>query len=151
MAGGEECFVAVLDVDGVLLRRGIGGEVEVRRLGVEVARSLAEAGYRLHVHTGRRPGDRGLVLSLLREAGFPLSSTVCLMFRGERGVGEVEWKLSALQEALEREGCVGEIHDDNPEVLEAARRMVGGAVLHWDEYCGLLYGSTAAPQCRRRL
>jgi hypothetical protein len=148
---GVECYVAVIDVDGVLLRQAAAGGWEARRLGIEVVKTLAGMGYSIHIHTGRHPRDRWFVLSILREAGLPLSLVDCIMFREDRRVGEVEWKLWALQEALESEGCVGEIHDDKVEVLEAARRMVSGGVLHWDDSCGLLYGYTGAPQCRRRL
>ena len=145
-----ECYVAVIDVDGVLLRIGPEGVLEPRPLGLKVVEVLAGLGYTIHIHTGRPRRDRELVLSALREAGLRLSRVSCLRFR-DRPVGEVEWKLLGIQEALESEGCVGEVHDDNPEVLASVRRLVGGGVLHWDDGCGLLYGYTAVPHCRRRL
>ena len=144
----EGCIAAVMDFDGVLARTSTLGAVEPRGLGFEVARSLASAGLKLYVVTGRGPRDRGLVASLLRRGGFPLARLGGIMVN-ELGVGEVEWKLEAAMEIAGREGCVAEVHDDNEYVLGSLRRLAGGGVLHWDDKCSVVYGVSRAPQCSR--
>ena len=138
-----ECTVAVFDVDGVLL----SNQDSARPVGVKSLLFLLDAGYRVYIHSGRSRREAGSLRRALREAGIPLSRVAGLLLR-DRPVPEVDWKLYSAGLVVDREGCIGEAHDDNPYVLAALRRTVITGVLHEGSSCLVLYGSSIVPWCR---
>ncbi|GBF09243.1 hypothetical protein apy_09680 [Aeropyrum pernix] len=139
----SECRTVVFDFDGVMAE-GFQGEVRPRPLGVALARRLIGRGYRVYVVSGRPEQERSLIARLLREWCIPLGGVRGIILR-RRGVGEVDHKLESIMEVEAREGCVREVHDDNPYVLEALRRRVETLVLHTPNGCEVLKGKPAEP------
>jgi hypothetical protein len=147
----DECLVFVFDFDGVLAVNNERGEVVARPAGTEAIREALSLGV-VYILTGRRRAERGLIMSLLAREGVNVAR-VSIVARGARDRrSEVDYKSSSLLEILNAEGCVGEVHDDNPYVLEAVRRHVSrGGVLHHERGCEPLYGSTILAACRSSL
>ncbi|BAN89930.1 hypothetical protein [Aeropyrum camini] len=137
------CGVVVFDFDGVLAETS-GGEVRQRPLGVVLARRLIGRGYRVYIVSGRPDREEGLIKRLLREWCIPLAGVRGILLR-RSGVGEVDHKLESIMQIEAREGCVGEVHDDNPYVLEALRRRAETLVLHTPQGCEVLKGRPAEP------
>jgi len=138
-----ECDVIVFDFDGVLY----SGE-GARRLGVELLRKALEDGYRVYIVSGRRRRDLPIIRSVLEESGIGIRRLAGILLR-DRG-SETGFKLEAYTRVLDLESCILEIHDDNPEALWPARRMVTrGLVLHHNEECSVLYGSSVFEECMR--
>ena len=136
------CLVFVFDFDGVLAR----GD-EPRELGVRFLAKAVKLGGRVYIVSGRRPRDRGVIRTILKEAGIGLNRLRGLYLR-EAG-SEEAFKLEVYREIYDREGCIGEIHDDNPEALWPARKLVDhGLILHYDDYCEVLYGYSILDSCR---
>ena len=143
MAGEEEeCMVFVFDYDGVLSLEG-----GPRRLGVRLLLEALALNGRVYIVSGRPSHEASIITGLLREQGIPASRIRGILLRG-RG-SEVHHKLEAYREVESREGCLGEIHDDNPEALWPARRIVErGLILHYDEFCEPIHGYSILPSCR---
>ena len=143
MAAGkmEECMVFVFDYDGVLSVEG-----EPRRLGVRLLLEALDLDGRVYIVSGRPRYERDVIVRFLREQGVSPSRVRGIILRG-RGSEEYH-KLEAYRVVADREGCLGEIHDDNPEALWPARRIVArGLILHYDEYCEPLHGHSILPSC----
>jgi len=140
----EECMVFAFDFDGVIAYPG----GEPRRVGIEALQEALQLGA-VYIVTGRPQADRSVVHSLLRREGIPLSRIRRIILRG--GGGEVWHKLESYRWIVDVEGCLGEVHDDNAEVLYAARRLVQrGTILHFNEHCEPLTGYTVLESCSRR-
>ncbi len=137
------CPVYIFDFDGVL----IDSEGEPRRVGVEALRQAAGMG-RVYILSGRPPRDRGKVLGVLRSLGVLAVVEDVILGRG-RGVPEEEYKYERALEILSTEGCILEVHDDNPRVLDRLSRLArGGLVLHYNGYCTPVRGHTTIQVCR---
>ncbi len=137
-----ECPVFVFDFDGVLFAGGI-----VRGIGVEALLEAVSIGGVIYIVSGRRRWDRRLIDSVLRSVRVPRSSIRDIIVR-DRG-GEVDHKLEAYRVIAYSEDCIGEIHDDNPEALWPARRLVSrGLVLHYNDYCEAIHGYTILSTCK---
>lgn len=133
----------VFDFDGVLY-----DDDGARRLGVVLLRKALEDGYRVYIVSGRRRRDLPIIRSVLEENGIGIRRLASILLR-DRG-SETGFKLEAYTRVLDLEHCILEIHDDNPEALWPARRMVTGAlVLHHNEECSVLYGSSVFDECMR--
>jgi hypothetical protein len=140
----EECMVFVFDYDGVIVSEG-----EPRSLGVEALREALSIGGRVYLVTGRRERNVHAIRSLLRSLAIPHQRIAGVITRGKGS--EVSHKLEAYREISDHEGCIGEIHDDNPEALWPARRLVSrGLILHYDNYCEAIYGYSMLRACRER-
>ncbi|MCE4601300.1 MAG: HAD family hydrolase [Desulfurococcales archaeon] len=136
------CPVFVFDFDGVIVSEG-----GLRTRGVEALGEALEMGGRVYIVSGRRPSNRGYIGGILREAGFSVARLGGLYLR-ESG-SEESFKLETYIRIRDLEGCIGEIHDDNPEALWPARRLVEhGLILHYDEYCEAIYGYSILRSCR---
>ncbi|MEB3774533.1 MAG: hypothetical protein GSR86_06390 [Desulfurococcales archaeon] len=141
----QDCMVFVFDIDGVLLDRE--GE-SIRSIGVEALRWAVEHGA-VYIISGRSSRDKGFILDLLKSVEVRVGGIEDVLMRvpGDRR-GEVDVKREYLLEVLSREGCILEVHDDNPRVLDASRRIVkGGLVLHYDNTCEAIYGRSIIPAC----
>lgn len=131
MEAGDGCDVFVFDLDGVLIMPSEEG-VKPRRLGISLLNLAIEVGV-AYIFSGRPRSERGEILLHLREGGANVGGVKALLLKPRPGIGEIPWKLEAFEEILSTEGCVGEVHDDNPYVLSALRRRVDyGLVLHYD-------------------
>ncbi len=136
------CPVFVFDFDGVIVS---GGELRAR--GIKALGEALEMGGRVYIVSGRRPSDRGYIGSVLREAGFSVARLGGLYLRGSGS--EESFKLETYVRIRDLEECIGEIHDDNPEVLWPARRLVEhGLILHYDGHCEAIYGYSILRSCR---
>ena len=150
MGGDDQCLVAVFDVDGVLLEADpLGLGVRPRPLGIEALRELLEQGFRVYIVTGRPAGRRGETLYQLRAAGVPVERLAGVLM-DEWGVGELASKLRNIERVLEREGCIGEVHDDNPEVLSSVGRRAYALILHGPWGCEELRGHSSSRACGGR-
>jgi len=148
--GRELCPVAVFDVDGVLVEGDPWLGVRPRRLGVAVLSELLWKGFRVYIVTGRPASRRGETLAHLREAGVPVERLAGLL-TDSWGVGEVASKLRNVELVLSREGCIGEVHDDNPSVLEAVGRRAEALVLHGPWGCETVKGQSSSSACSGRV
>jgi len=139
----QDCMVFAFDYDGVLAYPG----GEPRPLGLRALLEALGLGP-VYIVSGRHASDRGEMLALLRREGVPVSRLAGVILRVK---GDEAWhKLEAYRGIVDREGCLGEAHDDNPEILYAARRLVSrGAILHYNDRCEPLIGYTILNSCRR--
>ncbi|GAB6147509.1 hypothetical protein [Stetteria hydrogenophila] len=130
-----DCDVFVFDFDGVLARGGAP-----RPLGVGMLKAALELGV-VYVYSGRPREDLGVVLEVLEEAGVARGSLAGILLRAG-SAGELEAKRGHLEIILRREGCVGEVHDDNEEALWLAWEVAAprALVLHGDDWCRALRG-----------
>ncbi len=140
-----ECDVYVFDYDGVLVYAGTG---EPRRVGIDALLEATRIGV-AYLVSGRPTHERSIILATLRDAGVPVSKLGGVVLRSR---GSEAWhKLEAYMTIRDREGCIGEIHDDNPEVLYPARRLVErGLILHYDDHCEPLHGYSLLSPCKSR-
>ncbi|MCE4604707.1 MAG: HAD family hydrolase [Aeropyrum sp.] len=141
----EECPAVILDFDGVLAVEGPLGP-EPRRLGLEILAEALSLGLKVYIVSGRREADRPVVERLLAEAGAPAGRLAGVVLRSSRKT-EVDHKLDSILRVEAREGCVAEMHDDNPYVLHSVRRHVKAGVLHHGEQCTVLYGVALTSKC----
>ncbi len=140
-----DCHVYIFDVDGVLVYPW----GEPRPLGFK-ALSWALADGAVYIVSGRPARERGLLTRLLRSISVKPGLIAGYYLRQDPGIGEVEHKLSSVQDILSTEGCILEVHDDNPRVLDSLRRLVtGGLILHYNDNCEAVYGSTRIPYCKQ--
>lgn len=137
------CTVYVFDFDGVV----VDYEGEPRWVGVEALRQAAERGI-VYIVSGRPARDRGKVLRILKDLG--LDGLVHGVILGRRrGEPEEEYKYERALELLSSEGCILEIHDDNPRVLDRLSGIPrGGLILHYDNNCTPVKGRTSLPACQ---
>jgi len=136
-----ECDVIVFDFDGVLY----DGE-SARRLGVGLLKRALEQGYRVYIVSGRHRRDLPIIRRVREGSGVGIGRLASILLR-DRG-SETGFKLEAYTRVLDLESCILEIHDDNPDALWPARRMVtGGLILHHNEECSVLYGSSIFEEC----
>ncbi|MCE4603272.1 MAG: hypothetical protein F7B18_08830, partial [Desulfurococcales archaeon] len=102
---------------------------------------------RVYILSGRPPRDRGKVLNVLGDLGL-IHLVEDVVLGRERGVPEEEYKYEMALEILSTEGCILEVHDDNPRVLDRLSRLARGAlVLHYNGYCTPIKGSTTIRIC----
>ncbi len=146
-ASHEDCSVFVFDFDGVLAASTEGGRIVAREAGISALREALGVGT-VYVLSGRVSQEKWIIKALLSQEGLYRGVKVVTRRPGDKR-SEVDYKLSELLRILEVEGCIGEIHDNNPYVLEAARRHVlRGGILHYDNTCEPLYGFTVLEACR---
>ncbi len=137
----EECNIIVLDFDGVVVKENL----EIREIGRRILSEAKRMGLRIYIVTGRHKREVPEIRRILREAG---GRAIDILARPEHGIAERDWKLSAYEEVLDKEGCIAEIHDDNPYVLESARRLgINALVLHSNETCEVIYGKSVFSFC----
>ncbi len=141
-----DCLVAVFDVDGVLLESDWYHGVRPREIGVNVLRELLAKGYRVYIVSGRPEARRGETLDQLRKAGIPIERLAGVML-DRWGVGERASKLRNIEAIMLREGCIGEVHDDNPEVLSSVGRRAHALLLHGPWGCEAVKGHSASTAC----
>lgn len=148
-AGGfEECMVFVFDFDGVLAVPLEEGMVAPRARGLKALKEATGMGA-VYVLTGRRVNEKSIITSLLSGAGIGLSGVSIITRSTGDSRREVDYKISAMEDIYGIEGCIGELHDDNPYVLASARRrVIRGGVLHYDDICEPLYGYSVLEACR---
>ncbi len=146
--GSEECMVFVFDFDGVLAVPLEEGMVAPRARGLEALKEATGMGV-VYVLTGRSVNEKSIITSLLSESGVSLSGVSIITRSTGDSRGEVNYKISAMEDIYGVEGCIGELHDDNPYVLASARRrVIRGGVLHYDDICEPLYGYSVLEACR---
>ena len=145
---GEACEVFIFDFDGVLAKAAEGEAPAPRLLGISLLRTATARGI-VYIYTGRHCRERDLILSLLREWGIRPSRINGILCRSS-GVSEVDAKLGHLARVLEVEGCIGEVHDDNPYILSSIRRHTRfhALVLHYDDSCEVIQGRSLLGGCR---
>ncbi|MCE4599498.1 MAG: hypothetical protein F7C81_04800 [Desulfurococcales archaeon] len=139
------CSVIVFDVDGVLMDES--GSTP-RSKGLELL-AEAVAGYRVYIVTGRSEAERGVIVELLRNSGIRVGDLAGILMRprGDKS-SEVALKVRLLNRVIDVEGCILELHDNNPRVLDAARKLVRGAlVLHYNDGCETLKGRSVLGKC----
>ena len=137
-----ECPVFIFDFDGVLYSGGM-----IRSVGVEALLEAVSIGGVIYIVSGRRRWDKRVIINVLKGLRVPQSSIHGIIVRS-RG-GEVDHKLEAYRIIMYNEDCIGEIHDDNPEALRPARRLVErGLVLHYSNYCVAIHGYTILSACK---
>ncbi|MEM4475211.1 MAG: hypothetical protein QW405_02240, partial [Fervidicoccaceae archaeon] len=116
----SECIV-IFDFDGVLVDEG-----ELPRVGaLELLKSYIRMGIEVLILTGRRASQRRRIEEVLWESGVVPADLCALITRPDsRCEGEIEWKLSVLNRLTATLGAtLCELHDDNPDVLEAASEV----------------------------
>lgn len=140
MAYRRDC-VFVFDFDGVIYDPVSG---EPRSVGVEALREAARLG-RVYIVTGRSERDMRVIREVLGEAGV----RVPVIARPPGIVGdEVSVKLELWSRLLAVEECILEVHDDNEDVLSAARRRaIGALVLHHGDRCWSIRGRSLIRAC----
>ncbi len=141
----DDCDVIVFDVDGVLLD-DTGRSVRLKGVRL-LTRAVRE--YRVYIVTGRSEEDRWIISNMLREHGIEARELAGIFMRPRSSrVDEVTLKIELLNNIIDVEGCIREVHDNNPRVLDAARRLVEGAlVLHYNDQCTSIRGKSLFPEC----
>ncbi len=135
-------MVFVFDYDGVIYdREGI------RSKGIEALQEAISLAGIIYIVTGRWRKEEKTIRRVLVEAGVSHNKVKRIITR-RRG-SEIAHKLEAYTSIIDYEGCIGEIHDDNPEVLWPARRLVTrGLILHHNNECEPIHGYTLLDSCR---
>jgi hypothetical protein len=121
----RDCPVAVFDFDGVLVF--LDGEMWDNPDGLSCLKDAVKRGLIVYVVSGRRKRDLHLVKSFLRRHSVSLPDKQLIL--RTKHVSEIDHKLEAAYKVLEREGCIGEWHDDNPYVLDSMRKIVCRALV----------------------
>lgn len=119
-----------------------------RPIGIKALKEALAAGS-VYIVSGRPKRDSHLIKQVLLRMGVNPGSLRGLLLRPSSISSEIDWKLLALREILEREGCIGEYHDDNPYALSAARNLVKhGLIIHLRDKCEPYKGYSILESCR---
>ncbi len=140
-----ECDVFVFDFDGVIVR----DDGSLRPLGVKLLKEALDHGV-VYIYSGRPKEDLDVIIDALAEAGgIPRRRLAGILLR--RGsLGELEAKRRHLDFIIRREGCIGEVHDDNEAALWLAWEVVAprALVLHGNDWCRPIKGISVLEPCR---
>ncbi len=139
-----ECDVFVFDFDGVIVR----SDGSIRPLGVRLLREAFGHGV-VYIYSGRPREDLYVITNALDEAGIPRRRLAGILLRRGSG-GELNAKRRHLDLIVHREGCIGEVHDDNEAALWLAWETASprALVLHGDEWCKPIRGTSVLKPCR---
>ena len=151
------CLVFVFDFDGVIvytpestldtLIQSSEIELTPRPIGIRALKEALIAGS-VYIVSGRPERDSYIIKRTLRLIGVNPGLLSGLLLRPPSILSEIDWKLTALREILEKEGCIGEYHDDNPYALSAARNLVKhGLIIHLRDKCGPYKGYSILDSC----
>ena len=152
------CPVFVFDFDGVIvythespldtLIQSSETELTPRPIGLKALKEALVTGF-VYIVSGRPKRDLHTIKQVLRRIGVNPGLLRGLLLRPSSISSETDWKLLALREILEKEGCIGEYHDDNPYALSAARNLVKhGLIIHLRDKCEPYTGYSILDSCR---
>ncbi len=125
--------VCAIDIDGVLVKPGdrylcasthdyLYG-VEARNAGLEAVSRCRDRGFRVYIVSGRSLRCLESTLGVLESVGVVFDRIYLRDASRFRSV--VEFKVSVVSDLASRFDCV-EVHDDDPDVLRAIKRVLHG-------------------------
>ncbi len=140
----EECDVIVFDFDGVLVNE----DLRPRHLGVSLLKEAIEKGFSVYIVSGRPKEEIHIIKDFLKNINVRPGSLRAIMLRSSTNISERDWKILAYNKIIDKEGCIAEVHDDNPYVLGSIKKFnVGALVLHLPDRCEILKGRSRLSSC----
>jgi len=144
----EECDVIVFDFDGVLANK----DLRPRSLGVSLLKEAVKRGFSVYIVSGRLKEELHIIKDFLKSINIKPSSLQAIILRTSSNVSEKNWKILTYNRIIDKEGCIAEVHDDNPYVLDSVRRFnINTLVLHLFDHCEILKGRSKLSSCNTKL
>ncbi len=142
-----ECDVIVFDFDGVL----VDYNLRPRPLGVSLLKEAVKGGLVVYIVSGRLKDELYTVKNALKDMDIKTNKLKDILLRPSSRLSEKNWKLMAYSRIIDKEGCIAEVHEDNPYVLSSIRKLgIETLVLHvyeGSERCEVLKGKPRLFAC----